>query len=464
MLVNSMKKWMGLLQNIGILTLVTLCITQTMRLWYDGYSSRSFLSAFFSSDSDYSASDALAGLVRPYRIIAQHNEAYVVLYGNAESTKLRTAADNILTQVIRSGDYVSAYSLNETALFATGGVWYEYAVPIPADAFGLFFQARTGFLTNRFRSFNRIVFVPQADTDDAVRVVFVDDEIRMCYEYSIQRTGLASGLLTAVQSLSPSMLHYDTAIVSGGGIPKTVFYANWNSNGYPYQQLRTYGPFGEITIGNIERVVLPFFEMPSGVMWDVDNSVYTYRDNNAVAKYYPNDVLEFTDYKAHRGTVTNTFASAFVAAANMIAKDKGVVNEYYLSSYKQEGESWFLTFDYVMNGFPVFMSQSLSMNLSANQPNTATMTHMIEVEVQADKVYKYRRYGLAFEVDTMSLSTKQTGFMQTIGNAMESPGLLEGEPLPVRTALLGYRADDMPQLSLQWLIVDEEGRSLPSYD
>jgi len=458
-----LKKWMNLLQNTAIGALVVLCIVQTIQLWYNGYSSRSFLSAFFSSDTDYSASDALAGLVRPYRIIAPHDDTYVVLYGDAERAALRAAGDRILTQAFRSGEYALSYALDEAALLASGGVWYEYAVAIPADAFGLFYQARTGFLTNRFRNFSRIVLIPQ-DADSA-RVVFVDDDARMCYEYSIRQSGLASGLTAAKESLPASTLHYNTVQVGGEDAPlQNIFYADWAEDSLPYQQIRTYGPFGEITITNIERIVLPFFETPGGVMWDVEPNGFTYRDDNAVAKYYSNDVLEFTDYKAHRGTVTNSFTSAFVAAANLLAKDKGIVNEYYLSSYMQEGDSWHLTFDYVCNGFPVFMSQSLSLSLTQNQPNTNVMTHMIEIEVRADKVYKYRRYLLGFEVDTTSTARKQTDFVQTVLNAHEGLSLTKDAPLPVQSVMLGYRADGMPLLSLHWLIVDADGMPLPSYD
>ena len=459
-----MKKWMNIVQNLAIATLVVLCIVQTMQLWYNGYSNRSFLSAFFSSDSEYSASDALAGLVRPYRIVAPQDDMFTVLYGNAERAKLRTAGDSVLTQVMRSGEYVSAYALNEAALFASGGVWYEYAVPIPSDAFGLFYQARAGLLTNRFRSFNRIAMLPHGENGDSVRVVFVDDAARICYEYSVRRTGLGSDISAALEALPLSALHYRAAAVSGGGSPQTALYADWGDGALPYQQLRTYSPFGEITIPNVERIVVPFFETPSGVMWDVDSSVYTYKDSNAVAKYYPNDMLEFTNYTVHHGTITNSFASAYVAAANLLAKDKGVVNEYYLSSYEPKNDGWILTFDYIVNGFPVYMSQSLSLTLAQNQLNAAPMTHMIEVEVQSDRVYKYRRYGLAFEVETAALSHKQTGFTQTLENATEGIAPAADAALPLRSVLLGYRADGASSLSLQWLIVDESGMPLPSYN
>ena len=454
------------IKNIAIAGMLVLCIAQTVYLWFGGFSNHDFLGSLFASGAGGSASEALGSLVRPFRIVVQQEDGFALLYGDGEREALRAQGDGILSQAMRSGEFSASYPLDAAALLMSGGVVYDYAVAIPSEAFGRFFQARTGLLTNRFRVFDRVALIPHDALEDVVRVVFVDDAARVCYEYTTQRARLGAELREAVAAQPAAATRYqNTALDESGRFTEDMFYAVWGDRGQAYNRLQTYSPYGEITIGNIERHALPFFEAPGGVMGDVDDSVFIYRDDNAIVKYHPNHMLEFSNYKLGPGSATNSFATAYAAAANLIQRDKGVVNEYYLAAYSQEGESWFFSFDYTVNGFPVFLSQNLSQSLAQSQTGGAEMTHTIEIEVQNDSVRKYRRYGLAFEVGPSARAVKQTGFWQTIENAMEGSLLVqEDAPLPVRDAVLGYRADGQGQLSLHWLIYDTNGMPLPAFD
>ena len=465
-----MNKKINLFKNIAIMALVALCIMQTIQLWFDGFSSRNFIASFFSRDSESSATETLGSLVRPFRIVLPKDDGFTLLYGDEERANLRAQGDAALSLLMRRGEFSASYALDVPALLKMGGMLYEYAVPVPSEAYGRFFQARAGFLTNRFRTFDRIVFIPQTGQDNEIHIVFADSATQTCHEYVVRQAELGADLRTALAAQpSADVIYRATALDEERRFAENMFYAEWGAGGLPYSRLQTYSPYGEITIGNIERFVLSFFEVPGDVMWDVDDSVFTYRDANAIVKYYPNNVLEFSNYRAYRGTATNSFATAYAAAVNVLQRDKGVLNEYYLSSYAQVGESWFFTFDYTVNGYPVFISQNLAQSLAQtqlqNQDARAEMSNMIEIEVQHDRVRKYKRYGLAFEVDSMSSAVKRTGFWQTIENALEGHAAAEGSSaLPIRAAAFGYRADGTPQLSLQWLIYDESGMPLPSFD
>jgi len=262
-----------------------------------------------------------------------------------------------------------------------------------------------------------------------------------------------------------AVMYRSTALDPEQRFARNLYYADWGGGSLQYNRLESFNPYGETTIGNIEKYVLSFFENASSVAWDMDNSVFTFKDANAVAKFYPNNVLEFADYKPQRGQAAETFTAAYAAAAGMLQKDKGIVNEYYLSGYEQSGNGWFFTFDYTVNGFPVFISQSLSRSLSQSLHGDAEMTHMIEVEVQNDKVYKYKRYALGFEADPTSFAAKSTSFADTIEQALEgSLNAEENAQMPIQSVTFGYRADAVPQLSLQWLIYNENDMPLPSFE
>ena len=463
---EPMKNPKNLMKNITIMLLVALCITQTVQLWFGGFSSRNPLSSLFSSEAEYSAVEALASLVRPFRVVTPNGGGFALLYGDAERGALQAVGDDILSVAMHTGDFVASYPLDMAAILQSGGMLYEYAVDMPSEAFVRFFQTRTDSLSNRVRHFNGIALLPQNGSADAVRVVFIDESAGQCHEYMARRGGLGADLQAALnRQTAPSIVYYATALDEVPRFAGNMYYADWGSGSLLYNRAEAYSPYGEITIGNIERYVLAFFENPSWVVRDMDSNVFTYKDDNAVARYHPNNVLEFADYKARRAQSSNSFAAAYAAAVNMLQKDRGIVNEFYLSAYVQEGESWFFAFDYTVNGFPVYISQNLSHSLAMSLQGNAEMTHMIEVEVQYDRVYKYKRYGLSFMADAAAEGVKYTGFMRNIEQALEGSLAPDGESLlPIRSVVFGYRADGTTQLSLQWLIHDENGMPLPSFD
>jgi len=460
-----MKKLINPLKNVTIVFLVVLCITQTVRLWFEDFASHNFFASFFSPSSGHSASEAMEGLMRPYRIAVPSGDGFALLYDSASQARLKAQGDVLLPKLMKSGDFASGYTLAYEKFFS-GGIVYEYAFPMMADVFGQFFQARTGFLSNRFRTFDAVALHPVEGSDDMVRVVFADYTAGVCYEYTIDSADAAADLRGVIATQpAPAVLYRSTAIGEWKTqFDKHMFFADWGKGALAYEKLRTFSPYGEITITNIEKFVSGFFDNPGGVVWDNDNDVLTYKGENAVAKYYPNNVLEYANYKANQGSVTNSFASAYTAAIGILKKDKGILNEYYLASYAQVGESWFFSFNYVVDGFPVFLSQNVSQSLWRELQQSG-VAHMIEVEVQYDKVKKYKRYGLAFETDDTVRAAKRTGFFQTIENALEGTGHTDEDALlPIQEAMFGYREDGSGQLSLHWLIYDLDGVQLPVFD
>ncbi|MDR2650497.1 MAG: hypothetical protein LBB94_12400, partial [Clostridiales bacterium] len=315
-----------------ILLLTGLAIYLTSQLWFANISSRNFFYSFFTRSEVRNSNDDKI-FVWPYRIITNYgNNVFTIQYTGIKINRIRELCDDIIVSVLKEGEHLETREIKYAEILGAPGYIYEYAFHMPTSVFASAF-GKSGF-TDKLECITSIILLPP-DAKRSVTIVWLLDEKNMLMSGYSTKSALSP--VASLDEFYQDILYESSALSLYDDLSdKNTFIAKHMDSGYSYPAVAVINPYaeGELLKGAIEQHINIFFENPAAKLFFMgDNNVYTFVDANTVVKYFQNDVLDYSNYRAGSGEIS--VLNSFGAALNFIMSDFLIKNEYYLADFEQ---------------------------------------------------------------------------------------------------------------------------------
>jgi hypothetical protein len=361
--------------------------------------------------------------------------------------KVRESCDGIIAATLKEGEHLETREVNYAEIFGAPGYIYEYAFDIPTAVFALAF-GKSGF-ADKLEYVTSVVLLPP-DARRSVTIVWLLDEKNMLMSgYSVKN---ALPPVLSLDEFYQEILYESSALSSYEDLSdKNTFIAKRMDNGYSYPAVAVVNPYaeGELLRGAIEQHINVFFENPAAKLFFMgDNTVYTFVDATTVVKYFQNDVLEYSNYRA--GSGETSLLKSFGAALGFIMSDPLVNNEYYLADYEEREDGYIFYFDYVINNFPVVLPDEYK------RSDAAAMKHTLEVTIRDGNVADYKKLVYNFIMD----EAHKTADLDFEGSLAEVSSAQEANPEKFTDIMLGYKLERSKKAYLYWIMWWPDGQSL----
>ena len=420
-----------------IIFLSGLAIYLTSQLWFAKISSRNFFYSFFSQTEPHELGSEKT-FAWPYRFITNYGgNRFGMLYSGMGLNLLRESCDGIIANMLKDGERLTTRELNYADVFSAPGYVFEYAFNMPLSVFSSIF-GRPGF-SDDLEYLTSIVFLPPDAVREVTIVWLLDESNKVMSGYSVKSS--LTPVTVNPDDFYQEILYESSALSSDIPTDNNIFIARLSDDSYDYPTVSIVNPYveKELLMGVIEQRVNVFFENPSAkYSFPGDNNVYTYIDAYTAVKYFQNDVLDYSNYRA--GKEETGMLKSYSAALSFIQSDAFIVNEYYLADYKQNDTAYTFYFDYVVNNFPVFLPDEYKRSEQAS--GAVAIEHALEITVREGNVVNYRKIVYNFITDTLS-KTAKLDFEETFPEISASQ---------ISELVLGYRLDLSKKAYLYWKI------------
>jgi|GEM_PF-4579518 len=440
---------LGIAKNIIIILLSALSVFQAAQLLLGGekfYKGLVAFDFFKGNNHPYAYSE----LIKPGRIIIGSGKTtgLTVRYNGLENSSIMSTCNQAIKELFNTGEYISYDKIDYEKYFnGNSTVMLEYMFTMPSDAF---FGAFIKNGTPRMKCFEAIAVV-LSESKTSLSLFFLDYSNQTAYEYVLNNAeDINNMLISAINSEEQNNNSASYAFICDDDRFKYGFLsATWeDGTDYNYPQLFHYLPYeegGGLTLPNVEKKVKFLFKNNT-VMSDLVNGVYTFREGMTTVKYLPNNVLTYSDSSVVSGKSENSFISAFSAAVNMLKSDKTLVNEWFLAGYEENNGIWTFFFDIALNDFPLRMTTNFIYEIN--------MSHVIQIQIENDRVTKYSRLVYNFY--------EQNEFVSAFKTFITAYTELHGEPNEkIAKADLCYSLAyefsslSVPSLKLSWFFATE---------
>ncbi len=427
------------LQNICILFLVLLAVTQASQLWFGDVPGQNYLNTF----SGIVPEEEGGRFIKPYRVLINFGNTsgknYSAIYSpsNEELEQL----EDWMTLAVTQGEYVSSAEIDWEFLISPS-IICEYSFPVPSELYSGSFSKPVN-LTSKVKQVSSVILIP-VEHEGKVRVIFLDET--QAHSYVINEKKTAQELNTFIsQEEADNSLNFVSSRQAGFiEFRENVFIPYWEGD-LGYNEVTVTNPYsvkGDLLLNTIEKKIDVFFANPIAKWTSSDNSVYSYSDENIVVKYYPSDILEYSDYRPSK--TVGGLISDYTTTIDFITKDAYIVNDYVLSDIVAEGQgsetNRTFFFDYQINNMPMILSDSFKA--------LTKLSHPIQVTVENGKVTNYKKLVYNFLV-----SENQRTAALNINGVLDS--IFAGEdhvPSSLGQVSLGYKIERGDTLSLFWFL------------
>lgn len=434
----------GIGKNFIIAFLMILAIYQTAELWFEDFSSHNFFS--FSDKADFfKESDVKSHTLKRVIINLGDNRMLSRSNGIYEGTWKKTL-DQSVAKILKKGEIVSDGAADWKTILKNRCFVYEYDFVMGSeeieDVFGV-----TGGNADRIKSCDTVVI----STENGVgRLRFVNSKTMWCLEIKMNDSFNDVNNVFATFSNSSDDLYYISSVQNGFEIFKgNVFIPRWDgqSTGYSYVSAEMqYDDLQDKTA--LEGEVNLFFENPAGKWSTTVNDVINYSDETTVVKFYPQNVLEYSNYSTEGYGEDNDFYANYMGALSLLEADAGVANEYYLRDWAFSNGEYKLYFGYKINDMEVVMSEELLKKTG--------MKDYIEVTASYGRVSNYKRYCTSYSVESGKSFVANRDFLTCVDEVYN--GFEDAEGLVVDEISLSYVDDGgNEKIALSWLM-DIDGK------
>ena len=383
-----------LVKTLAILGLGALSVFLTVQLWLVNIPNQSFF-PYIGARFTTSTPDGAADFVRPFRIISGSGDGYFdIMYSGVAGSALWEDGSAAITAFLQGGTFVSRTETDMSDMLGEPILIYEYAFEMPSAVFTQAFAQRTGMLADAdMPYFRAIAILPYQSGNDPFHVFFIGDEYT--WQFAVAPTGRrvsdAFGSLEIPQLPTPYRRFVPTEI-------PLVFAPHFHED-FSYHPLIVTNPYenhsGVLQMAFIHRQVEHFFANPATMNHEVVNGVYTFRNINTIVRYLPQDVIEYTSFRTIGRRTPSTFIEDFSAAIAFIEDDPNVINDFFLAEYDMRGRENVFWFNYVVNDFPLVLTEYWYTNPDCTNP----LRYQIEVSVDNGRVVRYRKIPFTFEID-----------------------------------------------------------------
>ncbi len=441
-------KTKNIIKGLVIFSLVLLTFFQISELWFGGSSNTNFFYSFFSPVSSPINSENLSKAIKPYRIIAgEGDNKFLIKYSDIEiitdsgvkKSIQKDEMDKVILGLFEYGEFVKSGPVNWPEILQNKIMLAEYKFSMPTDVFTECYRIQKTTLSSRFNKFDSIAIIPLES--GGISALFINNAENECHEYLV-KSGDSNAMLNAIQSISVynDKLYYTSSVLEGlDAFSGNVFLPKWDFDPFTYSSIVSINPYmenGNILYSTIEKKIDVFFANPALKRPSNLNDVYTFSDENTVVRYYSDGILEYNNFKAVDSKPNCTFSSAFSSAIEFINNDSTIDGDFYLSDYTSADDgTWVFFFDFVINDYPLILSQSLS------------MPHSVEITVSYDRVTKYKHYAYTYELAEQAMAAVSSQFLNGIRE--ESTYY---DPAAIDELTICYKVDDSQILKLYWKI------------
>ena len=450
-------------KNVILFTLVLLSIYQTGRLWFEYNSNRNFFYTFFmpvNAQTD-NKMEQMKSLTIPFRKITNFgNRTFAIDYVSQDIN-----CDRLIADVLQKGVFLDAKPLDWLELLRSKSVIYDYAVTLASADFSNAFVQKSTNIVSRVKNIDSVLMLPRQGSSSELEVYFIDEKAGISYLYSIESSSINQGINTKIneKQSSSEKFFYISAIQNGFDIFKgNQFVPKWADEVYEYKSITYSNPYaqdGEILLYQIEPKIDVFFDNPAyksepypKISGNEENPeyVYVYMCETSVVKYYPNAVLEYSDFRPSNSKRAANFSNSYTQAMAFIQKDQEILNDIYLSKYiySENQNEYIFYFDYIVNNIPIFLNEAFK--------KETDMSHGIEIIVKNNIVTNYKRYTCKFEINEDISINATINFSSAIDAIIENNfDDVDNAVNLIQGILLAYKFEKGKFLSWSWNIYSD---------
>lgn len=427
------------LKNFTIAFLMILAVYQTAELWFGKYPDHNFFSLETKSVSEEVNTDSSA--LNSLIVNIGNNRAVCEIFPKQEN---KESIDKMITQTVKKGSLAKEGSLDWKVLLSKRCFIYKYGFDMDGLCFESLFDVKNSN-TSKIKPFDMIVLTPDS-SDKIMYISFINTKVN---EETVFVNGARKNYAEEAEELLTNYskeerdIYYISSYLNGFNVFKgNIFIPQWQSEEFVTDTLEVAMPFEDKA--NTEKYADLFFDNPAGKWASVVNDVYTYSDENNVVKFYPDNTVEYSAYKANNSKNTDFYAN-YLAALRAVERDN-VSMPVILGNCRHFGEKMIFSFDFVYNNIPVYMSPQLKKN--------SGMNHFIEVTLTNGAVTKYVRYGC--ELSSGDEKAATVDFVTAVDSIFNS--LNKEEDQAVDMLSLAYTVDSAgKECGLDW-IANIEGK------
>lgn len=409
------------LLNISLVIFSVIAVYQAGFLWFNNLSSHNTFSLYtFASminpaeqTQQNNTNENIKGFTHPYRISINTGDYYKIVYEDLETLEEFTLMNKIIDDNLKN--LHSYNNLDLTEVFNKKGFFFEYAFSMPSEIFTDIRINKNSSLSENILEFNTIGIVAFDINTNSASLIFcnnTENSTSIAYEIILETEDFLrfTNLHDKYTSQNSNDDINEFKYISSSSNDISVFNKNvllpiWEKNIFSYKPIREENPYKGSNINSsgpllssIENQITMFFTNPDLIYTSMPNGIFTFSDEYTVVKYYDNHILEYNNYLVDYKAKSDGFLYDYSAAINFIENDLNVVNNYYLSEFKETNKTSKFYFDYSINNLDMTLSNILRMDDNG-------LNHFIEITIENGRVKNYKKYAYQFFVeDTILIS------------------------------------------------------------
>lgn len=303
-------------KNIILVILAGVCLALVVRLWYGELPLHGLIPVVGGEATGINPWDeASAQLMLSSARLAIYQQGETdFVYNNLQSHMGWQLITDAMRRLIEEGDFVSAAAVQS----GTDGLSIQYNFPMPSNFFRESFGRRPGFLSSHFDDFESLRITP---TGGGLEFVFTSKSAEDGFLFILEQSPLYS-----------EFTHFLSSHIKQQSTPNIQYVS----------------PIGTLSLSAVNPHISFLFPNPAAISQASINGIFTYSDNRRVARFFPNNVVEFNAIP-NPGPLGD-FAQSLLVAFDMISGDS-IGNGIILSHYEHNADSgrWHFYFDYTLN-------------------------------------------------------------------------------------------------------------------
>lgn len=438
------------LTNWVIFMLVAAAVFQTGELWLGNTESHNFFYSLFThSSNDAGVTDKIYDIIEPEKIVVGYgNKKFNMLYSDVDGLSIVNLGENVIKDVFENGTFESVSEIKWSEYIDSKAVIMKFPFYVSSKEYMKGYAVSNSDFLNNVKSINYIVVVPSGGNSETSSCYFIDSSSSEAYRFDVSEAESSTVLYNAIQTMQYSNTNtaeYISTVQSGLNIFESIYVPQWTEGAYIYNSVESSNPFikdAQTDVDAIEQCANYFLEnYISGADISDVNGIYTLSHDDIVVKYYDTGVFEYYNYDMGSSDSEQTLADAYTISRNFINKDKGIVNDIYLSGAETRNDGLVFYYDYTVNNIPIKISDELAEHIG--------MTHAIEVVVNNESVKRYKRYAVDFTVDTEKTAEINVDMITAWDDALIN---YTGDDVvtSVSDMFIGYYAGNEEDLFIKW--------------
>jgi len=438
------------LTNSVIFLLVAAAVFQTGELWLgDTESHNFFYSLLISSSEDSGTTDREYNIINPEKtVVGYGNKKFNMIYSDTDGLSIVNLSEGVIRDIFDNGTFVSVSNIKWNEYIDGKSVIMKFPFYVSSKEYLKGYSASNTDFINNVKSINYIVVVPSGGDSETSSCYFIDSSSSEAYKFEVTGAETSTALYNAIQTMQYSNANateYISTVQSGLNIFDSIYVPQWAEDSYTYNIIKMLNPFvkgNQIDTGAIEQSANYFLDnYISGLDISNVNGVYTLTHDDIVVKYYDSGVFEYYNYDIGSSASEQTLAEAYTISQNFIKKDKGIVNDIYLSGAETRSDGLVFYYDYAVNNIPIKISDELAGQIG--------MAHAIEIVVNNEGVKRYKKFTAAFVSDESNSAEMNVDIIKAWDDALIN---YTGNDVvtSVSDMFIGYYADGKDELYIKW--------------